>query len=219
VPAIRPLGSLPGHDSGGIVPRLADAYRVSARFEGGTTPTSAELDALGEGLGAGPLTQLDGPQAGLRLVSAVVLARVGESDQRARARAVLQSLTDARPEPWAEAWCRVALGRSLLREDDAERRLAGVLELLHIPARLAESDPYLLGLALAQAAVALRDMGDQASASRLFDEFSALPAEHPAWAWAPIRHWRRPPAGAATPDAGFSPDQLPAEELQGVPPR
>lgn len=205
VPAVRPLASMPVPAGEGLAALLARAYRAAARFETGA-PAEAQdaaqdTDLLARALGAGPLEALDTPEAGLRFVCAVVLARVGDEAQRPKARAALSALASSRPEPWAEAWSRVALGRSLLRESDQEQRLAGVLELLHVPARIAETDPYLTGIALAEAVVALDGLGDPASASRLFDEFASAAPDHPAWDWAPIRQRRRSPAQAPTPPA------------------
>ena len=52
-----------------------------------------------------------------------------------------------------EAWVRVGLGRSLMRESAVEDQLVGVAQMLHVPARLRGESPYLAGVALGGAAV------------------------------------------------------------------
>lgn len=71
---------------------------------------------------------------------------------------------------WMEAWLRAAIGRSLLRESGPTEMRQGVVEMLHVPARLADAAPELARLALAEAADALARMGDDAASATLRDE-------------------------------------------------
>lgn len=147
-------------------------------------------------------------------VSQIVFSRTGDAPQREKARTGLRErLKDAR-EPWAEAWCRAAIGRSLLLEQDAESRLLGVVELLHVPARLAEQSSYLTGVALAEAAVALKGLGDLPGADRMHAELLDRFTGHPAAEWTPVRAWptvrqssKKPenPKGEAAPEPAPGP--------------
>jgi len=126
---------------------------------------------------------------GLALINDIVTARVGEEGQRIAARQALVARIKKRPALWVETWCRVGLGRSLLREPMRESQLLGISELLEVPARLERVNPYLTGIALAEAAVALRKLDDAAGATRLRTELSERFAGHPALEWDQLRSW------------------------------
>lgn len=116
-----------------------------------------------------------------RVLADIVQARVAAPADRAAARSALLSRLAA-PDlaPWLDAWCHVALGRSLIRETDPAQRRQGVLHLLQAPARLGRSAPYLASLALLEAADTMQSLGepDAAAAIRaeLKDRFSRWPA-------------------------------------------
>lgn len=160
-------------------PRIAglrSMYMVSARFECGQTVTVPPVGAN---------------EPGSQIVREVVLSRVGDVDQRAAARKSLEERmrsSAANPTPaWLEAWCRAAIGRSLLREDSAEQRRLGIVELLHIPARFSGMHPYLSGIALAEASVALRELGDSDGADTLARELAEKYPSHPVLEWPRFR--------------------------------
>ena len=161
---------------------LSTLYWQAARVECGLDPGPIESGA---------------DDVGLSLVQQIVLARAGDAAQREQARGQLRTRLKARPEPWIEAWCRAGVGRSLLREDSVELRRLGVIELLHIPARLQEQCPFVTGVALADAAVALNKLGDRAGADKLRTELRENYAGHPALDWAPIIAW--PASSPASP--------------------
>ncbi len=143
---------------------LADLYRAAGSFESGTpmgTPTPASGDP------------------GVMLVSEIVLSRVGDAKQRRDARRTLTERLKHDQPAWVEAWCRVALGRSHLLETTPEEQLWGVVELLHVPARLPRVNPLLTGLALSDSAVTLWNLGDDAGARHLKGEISRLFPGHP----------------------------------------
>ena len=73
--------------------------------------------------------------------------------QRAKAREAIQQLRRRLPA-WAEAWARVALGRSLLAETDPVERARGQLQLLHAVARHGAEQPALAAAAARVAAEA-----------------------------------------------------------------
>lgn len=131
----------------------------------------------------------------VHLVAAVVLAQHGDAPERHQAREQLRSLIRPDTAPWIESWCRVAVGRSLLKEPDAETRRLGVVELLHVPARLESAVPYLTGVALADAAAGLRSLGDQQGAAILRDELLKRFSGHPSLESSQVRDWSAP-AGA-----------------------
>lgn len=143
----------------------------------------------------------------IQLVAAIVRAQYGDDKERLTARESLKTIMIQRTEPWVEAWVRVAIGRSLLKEHDPEIRRLGVVELLHVPARLESVVPYLTGIALADAAAALRAMGDLEGASNLRDELLRRYGGHPATEWGPVRDWPlQPPRKQADADAKDPPE-------------
>jgi hypothetical protein len=64
------------------------------------------------------------------------------------ARAKLLQRLEEEPSAWQDAWIRVAVGRSLLREDDLVERERGLVQLMHVPARSVIVAPRLVGVAL-----------------------------------------------------------------------
>lgn len=143
---------------------LATLYHAAAQFD-----TGAKVQIA-------PVTSTD---AGVRLVADVVLARAGDEAQRAAARAALEARIDgAESDPtgsgaWVECWCRLALGRALLRENDEAQRRLGVIHLLHVPARFARLSPGLAGMALADASAGLHALGDESGAQAVKGELLA----------------------------------------------
>ncbi|MEX2219093.1 MAG: hypothetical protein WD749_10080, partial [Phycisphaerales bacterium] len=148
-----------------------------------------------------------------KLIELIVQSRVGDAERRAEARRGLQERlrpTPATghqpPAPWLQAWVHTALGRSLLREDAPEQKKLGVIELLQVPAAHSAAHPYLDGVALAEASVALRALGDAPGADVLARELIDRYPTHPAHDWAPFAAARpaspRPaPAGSGGPVA------------------
>lgn len=186
---------------------LAVLYLQAARFEAGEPASVPDINA---------------GDPGVALVRQIVAARIGDAAQRQSFRAALEArLPRQEPSPespgsslpsWMEAWCRVGIGRSLLREESPEQRRLGVIELLHVPARLSSAHPYLAGVALAEASVALAELGDAAGSGVLLDELRALYPSHPVLEWDPIRSQPpRPPrplassAGPGAPVEGSGP--------------
>ena len=151
---------------------------------------------------------------GIKLVSEVVLAMSGPPEQREPARAALRARIKNKPAPWIEAWARVALGRSLLQEVSLDAKRLGVIELLHVPSRLADDVPYLTGIALAEASVALHAFGDDAGAERMRIELQTDYSGHPALDWAPLRAWKSPIPQAPATLAPDGPDPSKAENAK-----
>ena len=156
-----------------VAASLANLYQFAARFEAGQDGDGMPRTARGSDA--------------VSLVSDIVKARAGDQRERTTARESLQVRIDRNRGTWVEAWCRVGLGRSLLSELEPEQRRLGVVQLLHVPARFREDQAYLAGLALAEAIVALEDLGDDVAASVLRRDLFEGYGGHPALDWEPIR--------------------------------
>jgi hypothetical protein len=182
---------------------MAALYLHAARFELGL-PTMLPI--------------VRSPDSGVQFALAIVQARSGDSEQRQRARQRLEErLRPPPPTPtanapdtpiWIEAWCRAAIGRSLLMESSPDLKRQGVLELLHLPARYATSHPYLSGLALAEASAALRALGDPVSADILTRELVQNYPTHPVLDWEHLRRQAHPQSSPAR-SAGTPPTRPP----------
>ena len=99
----------------------------------------------------------------------VFMAQTSNASVRALAREQLLEMMNTTAEtPWVEAWVRVAVGRSLLREADPLEQKRGILQLLRLAARPVQANPradqYLTAVALAEAAMALARTGDDRAA-------------------------------------------------------
>lgn len=169
---------------------LQALYEQAARFEAGMVSRAFALTG--------------DKDDGVQLVSEVVTARIGDESQRATARQALAARLKKKPVAWIEVWCRVGIGRSLLREASRDAQLMGVSELLEVPARLERVNPYLTGIALAEAAVALHKLDDKAGATRLRTDLIDQFAGHPALEWEQLRSWpnytpAKPPAALPLP--------------------
>lgn len=149
---------------------LARLYVSAAQVERGDfSPGGAPVEGVSEELGTDP---------GVALVADMVLARISDAPGRAEARDRLRSRLGPEAGGWIEAWCRLGLGWSLLAEPETASRELGIIELLHLPARFAETEPYLAGLGLGAAFVAMEQFGseDAGVLGRLLRERYA---EHP----------------------------------------
>lgn len=124
---------------------------------------------------------------GVQLARLVAEAQHGDASVRAAARGALRRDLQHDFGSWREAWRRVALGRSLLCEQDAASRAEGVLELLHVPARFGASSPHLSGVALALVCDELERTGDLAGAATLRAELEAISPSHPGLEWLDAR--------------------------------
>lgn len=168
-PAVRALVDRPGvpFQEGSVAGRLDELYKLAAAWAIGRV----EAVALEQGFAA------DDPE--LRFVEAVVFAQIGDDAARATARAELAVTIEGGVPAWAEAWARVAMGRSLLAEASREDQLLGIAELLRVPAALQAEQPYLAGLALSEAVQAADRLGMGDGADRLEDEFQRAFPGHP----------------------------------------
>lgn len=75
--------------------------------------------------------------AGLALIDEIVIAQAHpDSEKRTSARKSLQRRVRANDGTWIELWARLALGSSMIAEQDTELNEQGVIELIHIVVRL-----------------------------------------------------------------------------------
>jgi hypothetical protein len=150
-----------------VIAALAGLYLQAVRHARGTN--TGEVAAA--------TSAVDHP--GVNLLASIVQAAAGEASARAEARRDLERQVDSLP-PWAEAWARFQLGAALANEGESlEARQRGMVNLLHLPARFARTQPYLAGLALERAAGALERLGQAEPAASLRAELAAAFPGHP----------------------------------------
>jgi len=148
---------------------LIALYRLAARRSAASLPDEGSVPR--------------GRDAGAQLVAQMLRATRSEDDARATARAQLLDLTESATGSWKEAWARIAIGRSLLMETDERERDAGVLHLLHLPARFARSQPHLAAVALAEVGRELHARGNIQLFELVRNELRTRYPEHEANAW------------------------------------
>ncbi len=174
----------------------AAIYRAVARWEVAPNPAKGA-----------DLPTLAGGDDVLIMLTDLAKARCGTAEERVPARARLKkridglafaATTDALAEPgtnqpggaqgvldvtptarWVEAWCRAAIGRSLIREEGLTEKRLGVVEMLHVPARFADATPELAAMMLKEGAEVLESIGDAAGARRLRAELAAFTGDVP----------------------------------------
>jgi len=134
---------------------------------------------------------VSGSDPSVSLVASMVRATDGDAAIRRSARAELRRIMASRTGSWVEAWCRAAIGRSLVAEPDGQARMRGVVSLLHVPARFGSAQRYLAGLCLAEAALALDDHGDTEAARRVLSELERRYPRHPALGLSGLEPLRR----------------------------
>lgn len=158
---------------------LAMLYRAAARFEAELPPELGTITSNNEAV---------------RLAADIVQSRVGSDQQRQAARANLKSRLEQHDiDPWTECWCRVGMGRSLLREADSDMMRQGIIQLLHVPSRFARVSSYAASIALAEAAMMLHDLGDDQGAAALKAELMDRYARSNAAGWPRLREIKPAP--------------------------
>ena len=152
--------------------RLRQWYAIGATWESTRSTDEGALASLAR--------QSLAPSAppGERLVAAIVMARAGSSEQRANARAMLDTIAHEELGSWREAWARLGLGRSLLLEAEIAQRERGLMHLLHVPARFQEALPHLSAIALAHASLETARSSNHQAADQLRAELAALATYH-----------------------------------------
>lgn len=191
LPDVRAFAASPAPASpSDTIEALRALYLRAARFEAGVAAPEPEIP---------PDTA---QRSGVRFVTLIVNARAGDAVQRKAARSALEAGLDQDAGTWREAWRRAAIGRSLLLEPDAADRQRGVIQLLHLPARFGGSQPYLAGVALAEASRELAREGDRAGAAALREELLRRDPRHPAVRWLDAAESAPPVGPAPTNESG-----------------
>lgn len=186
-----------GDGATGAAAALARLYETAAKIASGEPVTDA-WDPLGPGVGVGSAAVGD---EGVSLVRDIVAARLGDDAGRAKARNDLLRRRNASIPAWQHAWILTGVGQSLTHEKDRELRLRGVATLLEVATRYEDACPYLTGLAMADAAITLGDLGDVASALRIRSDLAGRWPGHVALDLPALRSLIERPTAAATPAA------------------
>lgn len=158
-----------GNGANGAAAALARLYEAAAKIASGEAVAGA-WDPLAPGVGVGSAAIGD---EGVSLVRDIVAARLGDEATRRKARNDLLQRRATSIPAWQHAWILTGVGQSLVRESDLEMRLRGVAMLLEVPARFEDACPYLTGLAMAEAAVTVGNLGDVASALRIRSDLAS----------------------------------------------
>lgn len=124
-----------------------------------------------------------GEDGGALLLRQLLLASSDDAVARQRAREVLERLVAEQVGGWKEAWARFAIGRSLLRETEPALRDAGMLQLLHLPARFSRSQHHLAAIALAEVGRELHLRGDADALAAIRRELASGYRGHDAVEW------------------------------------
>ncbi len=164
---LEPGGALANEqDHEGLAAELASVWRRAA------------LQSVGR---AGAATSdLTTEHPGVRFAELIVSATQQDERGRRSARTQLLEQLERNLATWREAWSRIAIGRSLLMEPDEDERALGVVHLLHVPARFGSGQPFLVGVALAEASRELDRNGHHTGAALLRAELIARDENHPA---------------------------------------
>ncbi|GAB5495329.1 MAG: hypothetical protein Phyf2KO_04090 [Phycisphaerales bacterium] len=109
---------------------------------------------------------------GVRVIHEIVLSQAGSASERSAARDNLSSRLNQNPPDWLCAWIHAAIGTSLLVEADDSANRLGIVQLLHVPAKYGDSQPYLSGVCLSRAALKLDEMGRRTEARLLAQTFN-----------------------------------------------
>lgn len=191
-PAVQTWLRVQPRERTGRAAALAAIYRVSMQTEVGAATLPPEPASADDAV---------------RLAYDMVAARAGDAPARSRARERLRTrlASEPAPAPWLAAWCRCAIGRSLRREPDDESRMLAVAELLAIPATLEHAAPYVTGVAMAEAALAMAESGDLRGAHAVRDRLADRFPGHPALDFEPLRRLPAAPAIPAAPVKGAKP--------------
>ncbi len=201
LPSVRAFAASP-MDTGRLGARerdLAGLYVHAARVASGSDE---------------PAPRLSVSDAGVRLVSDLVLAQSAREEDREAGRRAIESRLARDPRGWEDAWLRTALGRSLLMDTDPQQRERGIIELVRVRVLHEREWPYLAGVALAQAAVGLLESGDVAGATLLRRELLDRFPGHPAASWERIVLWPESEGAGAASAGGENPGRTGAPTHQ-----
>ncbi|HWB20851.1 MAG TPA: hypothetical protein VG711_11155 [Phycisphaerales bacterium] len=104
--------------------------------------------------------------AGRQLLTRLLALTSATATDRQSARAETLRVMDSLP-PFAQAWSRFQLGRSLLAEADLQSQQQGMLNLAYLPATCRTTQPFLAALSLNELSRALDATGDSTAAASI----------------------------------------------------
>lgn len=101
------------------------------------------------------------------------------TDRRRAAESRLMRQVDEE-QPWIEAWLHYFEGLALIDAEGAGRNERGIASLAHLPARFAQSQTYLAGLAMHRMIMHLEANGRADAAASMREELARRFPQHPA---------------------------------------
>ncbi len=141
----RSMPSMPELDSISTRQRVLGGYYALAMNASihRTSEAQDELDQL-----AVLMRGRDNRDSGLEFVADMVIAQAHtDADKRLAARLGLERKIRSNPDTWIELWARLALGVSLIADDETLSNERGAIELIHVVVRLDQINPPLAILA------------------------------------------------------------------------
>ncbi|RNC81555.1 MAG: hypothetical protein ED559_07130 [Phycisphaera sp.] len=136
--------------------------------------------AIHEISGRAPVPSFQPADEGVRLILEIVVSRVGSDSEREESRSQLAARLNLDIPDWQRAWIHASLGLSLLIEQDDRSSRLGVVQLLHVPSKYGDTQPYLAGVCLSRAALQLESMGRRDAALKLARTFQREFGRHDA---------------------------------------
>jgi hypothetical protein len=119
---------------------------------------------------------------GVRLVRDLItlVDPAAEGTERRRAAEARLTRQTGGDRPWVEAWQQYFVGLALIRAEGAGRNERGMATLAYLPVHLAQSQPYLAGLAMHRIIMHLESRGRAEPAASIREELVRLFPHHPA---------------------------------------
>ena len=185
-----------------VLAAMASLYRRSVviRSDGSIVPPS-EPRGADDVDGSGPGAAAQGSaasQPGVALLRLLLATVDGDPAAREAARRRLGDASQQLPG-FSLPWAGFFNGLSLLADEAGQARRRGIVAVLSVPALEGRRRSWLAGVALAVAARALRDSGDEASATTLLRELESDHPHHPIRGASPGASAARSPGGGVSP--------------------
>jgi hypothetical protein len=148
-----------------VIAALRDAYLLAAARQAGQPDP--------------PPSRTRAPQhPGLEWLALFNTALFGDLSERNDVIGRLQAMP-IEDDAWREAWRLAVIGLARVSSPGEGRQRRGMVDLLTIAARFADTQPYLAGMSLAVVAQGLESLGDPDAAQRLRAELHAQYTGHP----------------------------------------
>jgi hypothetical protein len=198
-PAVRAFAQRGTGEARSEAARLAWLYVQAAAYE-----ASDRSDAQ-------PLAVVAGESPAVLLVNEIVTARIADAATRAKARSALIARLSTETSEWKRQWIHAGVGRSLIRESERDQKLLGIDALLQVGGDSDIVSGDLGAVCLAEALVALHDLGEMGGASSLKADLFQRFATSPVLNWPPLRK-----VSAPIPHDASVPAPVPAKPAAGA---